>query len=272
MAVSSPLASPGGDTRALVRSEVRDGVATLVLDDPDHRNALSWDMVRALCAAVEEVSAAGCRALVLGHTPPVFSAGGSLDDLLSPKAPLEEMYAAFRALDRLPVPTLAVVDGAAVGAGINLVLACDVALCTPESRFDVRFLDVGIHPGGGQLWRLRQSVGRQVAAALTLFGETLTGEEAARVGLVWRCVPRDRIVEEANALARRAAGRDRELVARVKTTMSQVEGVHDAEGAIALELSPQQWSMERPGFVEGLHELRDRLRPAEVRRASEELT
>ncbi len=105
--------------------------------------------------------------MILTNTPPVFSAGGSIDDLLSPQAPLEDMYGAFTALGAAPMPTVAAVDGAAVGAGINLALACDIAICTPRSKFDVRFLDVGIHPGGGQLWRLRQLLGRQGAAALS---------------------------------------------------------------------------------------------------------
>jgi enoyl-CoA hydratase len=244
---------------ALVRSEMVDGIATVVLDDPDRRNALSWEMVQALSSAVAAAAAAECRALVLRHTPPVFSAGGSLDDLLEPKVPLEQMYDAFRALDRVGAPSIAVVDGAAVGAGINLVLACDVALCSPESRFDVRFLDAGMHPGGGHLWRLRQVLGRQAVAAMTLFGEVVTGEEAARIGLVWRCVARDELVAEATALAQRAAARDPELVRRVKATLADVEGVHDAEEAMARESVAQRWSMDRPQFAASLQELRARI-------------
>jgi enoyl-CoA hydratase len=246
-------------TAPLVRTETVDGITTLTLDDPARRNALSWDLVRALRDAVEAAVAPSCRALILRHTPPVFSAGGSVDDLLEPKASLEETYGAFRALDRAGIPTVAVVDGAAVGAGINLVLACDVALCSPESRFDVRFLDVGIHPGGGQLWRLERSVGAQAAAAMTLFGEVVTGEEAARLGLVWRCLSAPDLQAEAIRLAARAAGHDPELVARVKETMRSVGGVADPEAAIALELEAQQWSMERPEFERSLRALRRRL-------------
>jgi enoyl-CoA hydratase len=169
------------------------------------------------------------------------------------------MYGAFRALDRAGIPTVAVVEGAAVGAGINLVLACDIALCSPDSRFDVRFLDVGIHPGGGQLWRLERSLGGQATAALTLFGEVLTGEEAAHLGLVWRCLPAPELHDEAIRLATRAAGHDPELVARVKATMRAVDGVADPEAATALELEAQQWSMARPQFEAGLRRLRARL-------------
>ena len=247
------------DGTALVRSETVDGITTLVLDDPAHRNALSWDMVRTLRDAVEAAAESGCRALILRSTPPVFCAGGSVDDLLHPKAPLAEMYGAFRALDRAGVPTVAIVDGAAVGAGINLVLACDIALCSPESRFDVRFLDVGIHPGGGQLWRLRRSLGAQGVAAMTLFGEVLTGEQAAHLGLVWRCLPSRELRDEAIRLAGRAAAHDPELVAKVKATLHAVDGVDDAETAVALEGEAQQWSMERPQFEAALRELRERL-------------
>jgi enoyl-CoA hydratase len=243
----------------LVRTELHDGIATVVLDDPARRNALSWDMVRALSSAIEAAADAGCRALILRHTPPVFSAGGSLDDLLHPKAPLDQMYDAFRALDRVGAPSIAVVDGAAVGAGLNLLLACDVALCSPESRFDVRFLQAGLHPGGGLLWRLRRAVGPQAAAAMTLFGDVVTGEQAARVGLVWRCVPCDGLLAEATELARRAAAYDPELVRRVKATLADVEGVEDPEEAIVREAAAQRWSMDRPEFAASLRQLRERV-------------
>ena len=244
---------------ALVRVEEADGVTTVVLNDPGRRNALSWDLVRALIEAVERATATGSRALVLRNTPPVFSAGGSVDDLLEPKVPLEETYRAFRVLDEAPMPTVAAVDGAAVGAGINLMLACDVALCTPASRFDGRFLDVGIHPGGGSMWRLSRAMGRQGAAALMLFGEVLDGTEAARRGLVWRCVAVGELEAEAHRLARRAAAHDPDLAATAKRTLVAAGDVDDAGAAIDLEAGPQRWSMDRPVFAESLRALRERL-------------
>jgi len=244
---------------SLVQVRRDDEVVTIVLDDPARRNALSWDMVGALRDAIDDAAGAGCRALVLGHTPPVFCAGGSVDDLLEPKAPLAEMYGAFEALDRAPMPTVAAIDGAAIGAGLNLLLACDVAVCTPESRFDARFLDVGLHPGGGQLWRLERAVGRQAANAMTLFGEVLDGEAAADRGLVWRCVPPDQLQGEAARLARRAAERDAELVAVTKRTLDASSAVRTPSEAIALELEPQRWSMARPAFEQSLRQLRARL-------------
>ncbi len=242
-----------------VRVEESDGITTVFLDDPGTRNALSWKLVRALSEVVERAAANESRALVLHNTPPVFCAGGSIDELLDPKVDLQEIYRAFHALDEAPMPTVAAVDGAAVGAGITLLLCCDLVVCTPASRFDLRFLDVGIHPGGGVLWRLERVVGRQGAAALTLFGEVLDGEEATRCGLVWRCVEADDLRGEARRLARKAASRDPELVSRTKQTMAQVASVDHPAAAIDLELAPQRWSMARPAFQASLGELRERL-------------
>ena len=246
---------PGGP----VRVEDSDGITTVVLDDPGARNALSWDLVRSLSEAVEGASARGSRALVLRNTPPVFCAGGSVDELLEPRVGLEEIYGAFRALDEAPMPTVAAIDGAAIGAGITLFLCCDLAVCTPGSRFDLRFLDVGIHPGGGALWRLERVVGRQGAAALTLFGEVLDGEEAARRGLVWRCVGADDLAAEVRRLTQKAASRDPELVSRTKRTMAGVAAMDGPAAAIELEHAAQRWSMERPAFQVSLAELRARL-------------
>ena len=117
----------------LVQVNSTGGIATLVLGDRARRNALSWDMVRALSDAIQASIRSGCSALVLTNTPPVFCAGGSVDDLLEPKAPLESMYSAFKAIDEAPIPTVAAIDGAVVGAGFNLALACDLAICTPSS-------------------------------------------------------------------------------------------------------------------------------------------
>ena len=252
---SKEAATPSG----VVHLEVDEGIAILVLDDPKRRNSLSLEMTRSIAAAVDEALAREARALIVTAVPPVFCAGGSVDDLLRPRAPLEDMYVGFKAIAQAPIPTVAAVDGAALGAGLNILLACDVVLCTPESRFDVRFLDLGLHPGGGQLWRLRQLVGRQVTAALVLFGEFLPGPEAERYGLVWRCVARGELLSESIRLARRAAERDPVLVARVKRTLDATASVHESAVAIELELEPQRWSMERPVFAQALADLRTRL-------------
>ncbi len=238
----------------------RDGVATVHLDDPEHRNALSRELSDALADAVGEALAAGAGAIILTAAPPVFCAGGSLDGLLEREVPLAEMYHGMRALAGAPVPTIAAVAGPAIGAGVNLPLACDVVLAGRSARFDPRFLDVGIHPGGGHLWRLRERIGSQGAAALVLCGDVLTGEEAAAVGLAWRCVVDDELDALARRFARRAAGRDRELVRVTKRSLAEAGTFTDPDAAEEAELRVQQWSMDRPGFADGVRALQQRLR------------
>jgi enoyl-CoA hydratase len=238
----------------MIQHRVEDGIGRVHLNDPARRNALSRDLSDALAVAVGEVLTAGAGAIVLTAEPPAFSSGGVLEDLIAPKGPLSEAYAGFTAIASAPVPTIAVVNGAAVGAGVNLPLACDIVIAGRSALFDPRFLDVGIHPGGGHLHRLERRVGRQGVAALVLCGDRLTGEEAAQAGLAWRCVDDSDSLDLALRLARRAAGRDRELMARTKATLDT-----PTDDPFALELAAQEWSVNRPGFADGVRAIMEGL-------------
>jgi enoyl-CoA hydratase len=163
------------------------------------------------------------------------------------------------ALSDLGIPSIAAVNGPVIGAGVNLPLACDVILASPKARFDPRFMDIAIHPGGGHLWRMERLVGRQATAALVLFGEALTGEEAARVGLAWRCLDDDELLTTAVAMARRAADRPRELVGRAKSVLDASLTLDTWREAFELEFTHQVWSMEQPEFKAGVEQLRAKL-------------
>jgi enoyl-CoA hydratase len=234
----------------LVAHAVVAGVGRVHLNDARHRNALSKQLSDQLAAAVSDLIADGAAAIVLTAEPPVFCAGGSLEGLLKRDVPLAETYAGYRALTEAPVPTIAAVAGAAVGAGVNLPLACDVVIAAESARFDPRFLDVGIHPGGAHLWRLVQRVGVQGAAALSLLGDTLTGAEAQARGLAWRCVPDADLESVALALATRATQRSAPLVRRTKQTLRATVAATSFDEAFAMELDAQEWSVNQPEFAE----------------------
>jgi enoyl-CoA hydratase len=246
--------------RSLVRVEIDEGLAVLILDDAARRNALGLDMTSALAAAVDDALSHDVGAIVLSAEPPVFCSGGSLDDLLAPRAPLRDTYAGFLALAGAPVPTIAAVNGPAIGAGVNLPLACDVTLCSPAARFDPRFLDVGIAPGGAHFWRLARRIGRQGAAALVLCGEALDGRDAERAGLAWRCVDADELLPVAIGLARKAASRPRELVRKTKAMMRHTIEMTTSAEAFEAELELQDWSMHQPEFKHRVDEIRSRTR------------
>jgi enoyl-CoA hydratase len=256
------MAEPGG----LVRTSVTDkGVGLIRLTDRDRRNALSKELSDELAASVARVLDQQARAIVLSADPPVFSAGGSLDGLANREFPLSALYAGFLAVAGSPVPTIAAVDGPAVGAGVNLALACDVILASPAARFDPRFLDLAIHPGGGHLWRLARRIGAQGVSALVLCGDVLTGVEAAERGLAWRCVPADELEPLAMRFAERAAVRSAELVRRTKASLMASMELTSAEDAVALELRAQQWSVEQPKFAEAVRTVRERLAASRTR-------
>ena len=244
-----------------VRVEAEGGVATVTLDDPGRRNALSAGMVGEIVATFDALEGdAGVGAVVVTGTPPAFCAGADLSHL--GQAPsgegLGSVYEGFLRVARSALPTVAAVNGAAVGAGVNLALACDLRLAGRSARFDTRFLQLGLHPGGGHTWMLTRIVGPQTAAAMVLFGEVLDGQGAERCGLAWRCVDDDELLDEARALAGRAASAPRALARRVKQTLAAVAGVQSSEEAVALELEAQLWSMSQPDFAERLAALRAR--------------
>jgi enoyl-CoA hydratase len=244
----------------LVGVDIIDNVAWLTLDDPARRNSVTAAMSNQVAERCAELAAdPQVHVVVLTSSGPAFSSGGDVTSLTNRSDPLRVSYRGFEALAALTVPTLAAVNGPAVGAGVNFALACDVIVAGESARFDPRFLDIGIHPGGGLLWQLSQRAGGQAAAALVLFGESLTGQQAAEVGLAWSCVPDDELRATVQRMATRAAGRSGELVRRTKASLRASLPITVARQASDLEFTAQQWSMTRPAFAEGVRKLKERL-------------
>jgi enoyl-CoA hydratase len=246
---------------SFVRSEVTGGVAVVTLDDPDRRNALNLEMVDEITATFDGLEAdPTVGAVVVTGTPPAFCAGADLSHLGgSQRDGLRSVYEGFLRVGRSTLPTIAAVNGAAVGAGMNLALCCDVRLAAERARFDTRFIQLGLHPGGGHTWMFRRVAGPQAVAAAVLFGEVLDGREAERVGLVWRCVPDDELLEHARAMAQRAADGPRELVQKVKATIADMATIDDHDTAVDRELEPQIWSLGQPDFKERLAALQSKI-------------
>jgi enoyl-CoA hydratase len=246
---------------SLVTIEIADAVATLTLNNPDERNTLTAPMVAEITTAMDRIeSDESVGALVVTGAPPAFCAGANLGNLAESSAEsLGTIYEGFLRIARSPLPTLAAVNGAAVGAGMNLALGCDVRIAARRARFDTRFLQIGIHPGGGHTWMLRRIAGPQSAMAAVVFGEVLDGAEAERIGLVWRCVDDDALLETAHEMAARAASAPRELAIVTKQTIAEMAEIESHPAAVARELDPQLWSTRQPWFAERLEALRQRI-------------
>lgn len=234
----------------LLDCAVADRVAWITLADPERRNILSGPLVGELTAAFEHLEERDdVAAAVITGAGKAFCAGADLGDLQAAAAGdtsgVETVYSGFLRVRDSPLVTIAAVNGPAVGAGMNLALACDVRVAARSAWFDTRFLRIGLHPGGGHLWMLERAVGPQTAAAMALLGVTLNGEEAARLGLAWRCVADEELPAVARELAARAAGVDVALARLTKASLRDVSR-QTHEQALAAETERQSWSLTLP--------------------------
>ena len=239
----------------------RDRVAVVTVNDPDRRNALNLDLCVELVDAIDALEAdEGIGALVVTGTPPAFCAGADLSQLgASQKDGLRAIYSGFLRVAACTLPTIAAVNGAAVGAGMNLALVCDLRLAGRSARFDTRFLTLGIHPGGGHTWMFQRAVGPQTTFATVVFGEVLDGEAAANAGLVWRCVDDDQLLATAQAMGEKACVAPVELIKKTTATIRSISTLADHRDAMIQELEPQAWSIEQPHFKEKVAALKKKI-------------
>jgi len=246
---------------SLVLTDVADGIGTLTLNAPDTRNTMTLPMVAEIVAAMDAFEAdESCSAVIVTGAGPGFCAGADLGNLQTATAEsLGRIYEGFLRIARSPLPTIAAVNGAAVGAGMNLALGCDVRIAARRARFDTRFLQIGLHPGGGHTWMQRRIVGPQAAFATVIFSEVVDGAEAERIGLAHRCVDDDRLLEAARAMAAGAASAPRELVLITKRTIQEMADVATHDEAVAKELDPQVWTARQPWFAERIAALKARI-------------
>jgi enoyl-CoA hydratase len=233
--------------------EKKPGYAIVTLNDPDRRNVFTLEMSSRVSAAFTELEAdETVSAVVITGAGTAFCSGGHLDELLANPghAGLRKIYAGFVRIAESSLATIAAVNGAAVGAGMNAALACDVIIAAESAKFDSRFLQIGIGPGGGHTWRLRNLTDLQTVKAMVLFGEALNGPRAVDVGLAWKCVPQTELLPAAEALAIKAAKAPRELLLRTKQTIHRTQNITSGTAAIDNELDTQAWSMDQPAFKE----------------------
>jgi enoyl-CoA hydratase len=245
-----------------VQTQLSDNVAVVTLDDPARRNAINSTMNDELIVLFDQLERdEEVQAVVLTGSPPAFCAGADLKELRDATDPeqLRSIYRGFLRIANSSLPTVAAVNGAAVGAGMNMALACDVILAGESARFESRFLTIGLHPGGGHMWRLARITDDRTVRAMVLFGEALDGRRAAEVGLAWRCLPDDELLDAARVLAQGASVAPRELVARTKETISRLAAAPTADDAVTLEIEPQVWSARQPEFQRLLAKLQARI-------------
>ena len=224
--------------------QVDDRVALITVNDPDRRNAVTAEISAALRAAVDAAEAdTDVHAVIVTGAGKAFCAGADLTALgEATEDGLRAIYDGFLAVANCTLPTIAAVNGAAVGAGLNLALAADVRIAGPAALFDPRFQKLGIHPGGGATWMLQRAVGPQVARASLLFGMRFDAEAAVRYGLALEVA--DDPVAAARELAAGPAAAPRDVVIATKASMRATAnpGVRTPTStriAVDIEIGPQ---------------------------------
>jgi enoyl-CoA hydratase len=244
--------------------EVRDRVALITVNDPDRRNAVTGEISRGLRAVVARAeSQPDVHAVIVTGAGSAFCAGADLSALGSAaeEEGLRQLYDGFLAVADCILPTIAAVNGPAVGAGLNLALACDVRIAGPRALFDARFQKLGIHPGGGMTWMLQRAAGPEVARAALLFGLRFDAETAVRHRVALRAA--DDPVADAFALAAGPAAAPRDVVIATKATMRVTinpPAVDTEQHAFAVqaEVGPQAESIRSPEFAQRLAAARRR--------------
>jgi enoyl-CoA hydratase/carnithine racemase len=199
---------------AAVLLEVEGGVATLTLHDTTRRNAMTPELGEALRARVEELQGrSDVRAVVLTGAGGAFSAGGDLRMLErlrqssreESRAFMLDFYARYLSILDVPVPTVAAVEGPAIGAGLCVALACDVCIVSESAKLALNFVQLGLHPGMGATYLVPWRTGAQRAAELLLTGRRFDGEEAVRLGLALEAAAAAEVLTRARAVAAQMA-------------------------------------------------------------------
>lgn len=251
-------------------------VAIVTFNDPQRLNAMSQAMGEAFAAQVVTLgSDDALRAVILTGAGRAFSAGGDLDMIQQradegAAAPgiarrgirdsMRSFYKLFLSVRDLPCPTLAAINGAAVGAGFCVALACDVRIASSKAKLGLNFTRIGLHPGMGATWTLPRLVGPAHAAEILYSSRLFTGEEAAQIGLVNRALEPDSVVAATRDLANEFASNAPAAVRATKRALARSFGA-TLENQLSFEAHEQAICFETQDAQEGIAAAVDRRAP-----------
>lgn len=230
-----------------------DFVQTWTINVPEVGNAITGtDVISAFENNVDVANRDNTvRAVILTGVGKIFSAGGNVREMADREGifglPAIDQRRAYidgiqripRALSRLEVPLIAAVNGAAIGAGCDLAMMCDIRIASERASFAESFVQLGLIPGDGGTWFLPRSVGYARAAEMTFTGERIDAETAREWGLVSRVVPHDELLSDARALANRIAVNPPHALRMAKRLLQEsVAGSLESTLAMAAAMQP----------------------------------
>ena len=240
-----------------IRAEREGDVLTITLNRPERLNACPPSMADEIFEAIRDLGDA--RAVLLRGEGRAFCSGADLAGNAKMSvsggdrafASLSQHYnPMIQALSSLPVPVVSVVQGPAAGVGCSIALAADFVLAGKSGYFLQAFANIGLVPDGGSSWMLPRLIGTAQATRMMMLGEKIHGEEAERLGLIYKCVDDDALESEAKALVERLAKGPTKALGLMKQTMR--EGLdQDLSATLAAEARAQRVAGSTQDAVEG---------------------
>ncbi|MFL6172558.1 MAG: enoyl-CoA hydratase/isomerase family protein [Marmoricola sp.] len=246
------------------------GVARLVLDNPAQRNAMSDAMTESWTRAIDELAAdPDVRVVVVTGEGSAFCSGGNPAWIAGePDAEVDYLrtrmiafYRAWLSIRKLEVPTIAAINGHAVGAGLCMALACDIRYAAAGARMSVPFVRLGMHPGMAATYLLPNAIGDAAARELLLTGRAVEGDEALRIGLVSQVFAQDAFDAEVQAIAEQIAG-TAPIPSRYTKVALRDGGHRDFESAVQWEALAQPITLATADLQEGVSAAQEKRTPS----------
>ncbi len=241
------------------------GIVHIRLDRPDRLNALGMDMTVALERAIADAVATYARVILVHGTGRAFCAGADLKErrTMDERARVEHNRKINDAVDALaaaPMPTIAVINGLALGGGCEIALACDLRIASEDAQIGLTEARIGAIPGAGGTQRLPRLIGAARALEMILTGEPIDAQRAAEIGLVNAIVPADALDEHARRLAAVLASRSAGGAQIAKRLVYRGLEVALDQG-LALEREALKQILSSPDYAEGLAAFAGKRRP-----------
>ena len=250
---------------------VVDTVAHIVLNRPNRRNALDAGMRRALATQFERIeSADDIRAVLITGSGTVFCGGQDLDEpcmeprtggkSLVSKLLHEQYHPLLRRIYQCSKPTVCAVNGAAIGGGANIALACDIVIAARSACFIQPYVNLGLTLDAGASFHLVHRIGHARAMGLALLGDSLDAETAASWGLIWRVVPDECLSAEAGKVAQHLAKGPAAAMEAIKISI-RAACTNSFEGQLDDERNLQRWVSGDPEYAERMRAFKERKKP-----------
>lgn len=249
-----------------IKVEKKNDIGTITINRPDALNALNKDTINELSKAFNELEKdKEVKVAVITGAGKAFVAGADIRQMkdmnpLEAKAFAELGHDILWKIEKSRLPFIAAVNGYALGGGCELMMACDIIIAANSAKIGQPEINLGVHPGFGGTQRLPRLVGRAKAKEILLTGDTISAEEALRIGLVNKMVDDDKLIEETEKIAQKIASKSSVQTAFIKSLVNKGSDI-DLHSACSLEISKFSTSFSTHDQKEGMTAFLEKRKP-----------